>query len=64
MPKSKIKRLVFFIGASKEERMKYLFACLVIPSVQILFILAFTVFALSIGISTVIGKLKPGKISD
>ena len=42
--------------------MKYLFAGLVISSVQILFMLAFTAFALCIGVTALIGKLKPIKI--
>ncbi len=44
--------------------MKYLIACMVIPPAQILFMLAFTVCALSIGVSTLTGKLKPRKLSD
>ncbi len=44
--------------------MKYLLAGLVISSVQILFMLAFTVCALCIGMSALVGKLKPRKISD
>jgi hypothetical protein len=43
--------------------MKYLFAGLIISSVQILFMLAFTVFALCIGVSAVMSRLKPKKIS-
>ena len=43
--------------------MKYILAGLVISSVQILFMLAFTLCALGIGVSALIGKLKPGKIS-
>ena len=46
-----------------EEKMKYLIASLVIPSVHILFMLAFTVCALSIGIAALTSKLKPRKIS-
>lgn len=42
--------------------MKYLFAGLVISSVQILFMFAFTVFALCIGMTALMGKLKPEKI--
>lgn len=44
--------------------MKYFIACMVIPSVQILFMLAFTMCALSIGVSTLAGKLKPRKLPD
>jgi len=44
--------------------MKYLFAGLVISSVQIVFMLAFTLFALGIGVITLTGKLKPQKISE
>jgi len=43
--------------------MKYLFAGLVISSVQILFMIAFTICALTIGVSALIGKLKPEKVS-
>ena len=44
--------------------MKYLFAGLVISSVQILFMIAFTLCALCIAVSTLIDRLKPGKVSD
>jgi hypothetical protein len=64
MPKSKTRGLSHLSESVREEEMKYLFAGLVISSVQILFMLAFTVFALCIGVTTLIGKLKPGKISD
>lgn len=43
------------------EEMKYIFASLVIPSVQILFMLAFTVCALSIGAASLKGRLEPKK---
>jgi len=42
--------------------MKYLFAGLVISSVQIIFMIAFTLCALVIGASTLMDKLKPKKI--
>jgi len=41
--------------------MKYFIAGLVIPSVQILFLLAFTVFALGIAVSSLVSKLKYGQ---
>jgi len=64
MPKNKIRGLSLLSEPAREGEMKYLFACLLIPSVQIVFVLAFAVFALCIGVSTLIGKLKPSKISD
>ena len=44
--------------------MKYIFAGLVISSVQIVFMVAFTLCALTIGMTTLIGKLKSRKISN
>lgn len=43
--------------------MKYLIACLVIPAVQMVFLFAFTLFALSIGVVTLTKKLAPKRIS-
>lgn len=44
--------------------MKYLFAYLVISAVQLVFLLAFTLFALGIVAASLLGKFKPGKLSD
>ena len=64
MPKYQTRGLSLLSEAEREGKMKYLIASLVIPSVQIVFMLAFTLFALGIGVVTLAEKLKPGRISD
>lgn len=64
MPKCKMWGLSLFIGFGKGAEMKYLFAGLIVSTVQMLFLVAFTIFALGIGVVALLGKLKPGKISD
>ena len=44
--------------------MKYLLACLVIPTVHILFVVAFMLFALYFGVGNLLGRMKQEKISD
>jgi len=44
--------------------MKYLIACLVIPPVQIVFMLAFTLFALSVGVIALSKKVRQVKLPD
>ena len=48
----------------KGGKMKYLLAGLIVSSVQILFIIAFTLCALVIGITSLMRKFRPGKISN
>jgi hypothetical protein len=64
MPKYDTRGLSLSSEPAREEKVKYLFACLVISSVQILFVLAFALFALCIGVTTLMSKLKREKISD
>lgn len=42
--------------------MKYLIACLLIPSVQIMFLFAFTLFALGMGVSVLAERFRPKRI--
>ena len=44
--------------------MKYLLACLVIPTVHILFVVALTLFALYLCVDSLLGRMKREKISD
>ena len=47
---------------TREKIMKYFFAFLLISSVQILFMIAFTLCAIGIGVTALAGKLKSKKI--
>ena len=44
--------------------MKYLFACLVIPTVHILFVVAFLLGALYFGMTSLLDRAKREKIRD
>ena len=44
--------------------MKYLLACLVIPTAQLLFVVAFMLGALYFGVDYLLGRMKREKISD
>jgi len=44
--------------------MKYLFACLVIPTVQVLFVVAFMLGALYFGMARLLDRAKREKIRD
>jgi len=43
--------------------MKYLFACLIIPTVQTLFVVAIVLGALYFGMENLLGRVKAEKIS-
>lgn len=43
--------------------MKYLFACLIIPTVQTLFVVAIVLGALYFGMENLLGRMKTEKIS-
>lgn len=44
--------------------MKYLFACLIIPTVQILFVVAFMLGALCFGMNNLLERMKQKKFRD
>ena len=44
--------------------MKYLFACLIIPTVHVLFVVAFMFGALYFGVANLLDRAKREKISD